>query len=345
MKMSTMRAGAVAAGLTLAGLQACGGAPETVEPVERAPVAVTVTDAWNADADRTFAARIEASRQADVATRTSGTLRSMPVDVGDRVRAGQVVAVVDGEDVSARIQGAEAQVALAEQTHGRVSRLAAQGAASQQELDQAVATLEAARAGLAEARAQAGYVEVTAPFAGVVSARMADPGDLAVPGRPVLRIQGAGATLVVADLPADAQGLVAPGTAVSVQGEGRAAGASVTRVVPALDPVSRRFRVEARIEGEAPWSPGEVVRLVLAGAGGGSRWVPEDAVVRRGQLAGVFAVESDTLRLRWLRLGRRVDDAVEILAGPEGTLTVVRRPDADLVDGQPVSGTTREEAR
>lgn len=345
MKKSTLRAGAVAAGLTLAGLQACGGAPEAVEPVERAPVAVTVTEAWNADADRTFAARIEASRQADVATRTSGTLRSIPVDVGDRVQAGQVVAVVDGEDVSARIQGAEAQVALAEQTHGRVSRLAAQGAASPQELDQAVAALQAARAALAEARAQAGYVEVTAPFAGVVAARLADPGDLAVPGRPVLRIQGAGPSLVVADLPADAQGLVSPGLTVSVQGEGRTAGASVTRVVPALDPVSRRFRVEARIEGEAPWRPGAVVRLALAGAGGGSRWVPEDAVVRRGQLTGVFSVEADTLRLRWLRLGRRADDAVEILAGPQGALTVVRRPDAGLVDGQPVSGVTREEAR
>lgn len=346
MNTTTIRIGAVAAGLALvATVQACGPSPDQTGTVHREPVAVTVTDAWTADADRTFTARIEAAREAHVATRTSGTLRSIPVDVGDRVRSGQVVAVLDGEDVSARIRAAEAQRALAEQTHGRVSRLAAQGAASQQELDQATAALEAATAAVAEARAQAGYVEVTAPFAGIVAARMADPGDLAVPGRPVLRIQGDGAVRVVADLPADAESLVAEGTAVTVAGAGGTVAATVSRVVPALDPASRRFRVEARFEEASPWRPGAVVRMALQGAGGGSRWVPDDAVVRRGQLAGVFALERDTVRLRWLRLGRRTDGAVEVLAGPEGPLTVVRRPGPEMVDGRPVSGVTREEAR
>ena len=338
--------GLAAAALLALGLQACGGAShEATEVPSRDPVAVTVSDAWRASASRAYPARIEAGREADVATRASGRLQGVPVDVGDRVRAGQVVARLDGGDVTARIESAEAHFALAERTHGRVARLAAQGAASAHELDQAVAALEAARAGVAEARVQAGYVEVTAPFAGVVTARMAEPGDLAVPGRPVLRIQGEGQLVVVADLPMDARSLVEVGTELVVRDGGAMASVTVSRVVPSLDPASRRFRVEARLGADAEWPAGAVVSLELEGAGGGSLWVPEDAVVRRGQLAGVFAIESDTVRLRWLHLGRRVDGSVEVLAGPVGDLTVVRRPTPEIVDGAPVSSVTREEAR
>jgi hypothetical protein len=150
---------------------------------------------------------------------------------------------------------------------------------------------------------------------------------------------------VVADLPADAGTFVAEGTALTVRAHGVSSGATVTRVVPALDPASRRFRIEARLEGDVPWRPGTAVTLAVAGAGAASLWIPEDAVVRRGQLAGAFVVESDTLRLRWLRLGRIEGGAVEVLAGPSGTLTVVRRPTPSLVDGSPVAAMTREEVR
>jgi RND family efflux transporter MFP subunit len=327
------------------GLAGCGEAAPSMARQTTAPIEVTATAAWAAEAGREFPGRMEAARQADVATRASGVLRSMPVDVGDRVRTGQVIAVLDGTDVSAQIRGAQAQHNLAEQTHGRVSRLAAQGAASQQELDLASANLESAAAALESAQAQATYVQVLAPFAGVVSARMADPGDLAVPGRPVLRIQGLGALHVVADLPADAQSLVEVGTALTVRGSDGSVPATVSRAVPALDPQSRRFRIEAELNAAVRWQSGAVVTLVVAQTGDGTRWIPEDAVVRRGQLTGVFNVESDTLRLRWLRLGRAAGGAVEVLSAPATELMVVRRPGSDVTDGGPVSRVTVETAR
>jgi hypothetical protein len=76
-------------------------------------------------------------------------------------------------------------------------------------------------------------------------------------------------------------------------------------------------------------------RLEIEGGGPETRWMPADAVVRRGQLTGVFVVESDTLRLRWVRLGESRGDAVEVLAGPAGDVRLVRRPAPQLVDGQP----------
>ena len=84
--------------------------------------------------------------------------------------------------------------------------------------------------------------------------------------------------------------------------------------------------------------------MTIPEAEGSTRWIPSDAVVRHGQLTGVFTVEGETLRLRWLRLGRESGGAQEVLAGPAGEMTVVRSPSRDLRDGQPVSTVTLVEA-
>lgn len=337
---------AVTATAVTVAVTACGGDEAGSAPPPLEPVAVTVSDVITGAGSRAQVARVESATQAGVATRASGTLTRVAVDVGDRVRRGQVVATLDDADVRARIGAAEAATALAERTHGRVERLQADGAASQQELDEALARLQAARAQLEEARAQAAYVQVTAPFDGVVTARHADPGDLAVPGRPVLTIASEGAVTIVAELPSSDRAAVTTGAVFGViDARGHRTEVTVTRVVPTLDAATGRFRVElapAGDVGDAGLTPGETVRLDVAGAGAGTRWLPDDALVRRGQLAGVYALENDTLRLRWIRTGRQSGALIEMLAGPAGTLTVVRRPDATLRDGQPVSDVTRQ---
>ncbi|MDT8342329.1 MAG: hypothetical protein RQ751_12520, partial [Longimicrobiales bacterium] len=153
----------------------------------------------------------------------------------------------------------------------------------------------------------------------------------------------------------EAAGTVSPGDAVTLRTDRGDVPGRVRNVSPALDPRTRRFTVEILPEpgvgqaaagtagsgSAAPAAtllvPGAFVRVEYAGAGDAARWIPADAVVRRGQLTGVFTVEADTLRLRWIRLGREREDAVEILSGPPGTLTVVRAPEAALRDGQPVA--------
>ena len=109
-------------------------------------------------------------------------------------------------------------------------------------------------------------------------------------------------------------------------------------MVPALNRASRRFQIEVTPGSGSDLLPGAFARLHLAAAEpGATRWIPRDAVVRKGQLTGVFSLEDDSLRLRWLRLGRTRDGAVEVLAGPAGELTVVRDATPELHDGQPVS--------
>lgn len=333
--------------LTL-GAAACGAdEPGRVE-VDRTPVDVVVAAPVMAPSVVTYAAEVTAERTADIATRMSGAVREVHAEIGSRVRRGDRLVSLDARDVFARVEAARAAFELAEKSHGRIERLAADGAASTQELDRSTAGLEAARSALAEAEAQEAYAVVTAPFDGVVTARRVEPGDLASPGMPLFSMVDPASLKVVADLPAHLVGAVREGARVQVEVVGDAGvgpvSARVSRVVPAVAGGGRTFRIEAvpteALEGAYP---GAYARLSLPSDGGGTRWIPADAVVERGQLTGIYTVEDDVLRLRWVRLGARRADAVELLSGPAGELRIVRSPDVGFTDGQPVGAARDEE--
>lgn len=322
------------------------GEPGRIPPSSEPP-AVTVSHPVVTGGTTAFPATIRAVERADLATRISGTVVRVPVDVGSAVSRGDVVLVLDDEDVTAGINRAEAELERARRAFERMAALHEDGAATDQELDDARARFRVAEAGVAEARAQRAYTVLRAPFAGVVTARSLDPGDLAVPGRPVLSLAGLGSLEAVADLPAAFEGRVVPGDTLYLVRPGTDAPlpVRVARVAPALATASRRFRIELALPGAQGAIPGLVpgafVRLELTDPARSSLWVPSDAVVRRGQLDGVFTVERDTARLRWIRAGQRRGEAVEVLAGLSTREAVVRRPPAGLEDGGAVR-VTRE---
>jgi RND family efflux transporter MFP subunit len=325
----------------MASVAACGREePGEVRNVEAVGV-VEVSAVASAATGSQVPARVVARETANLATRGSGTVESVLVDVGARVRRGQVLVRLESSGVQSAVTRAEAQEVVARRTFDRLSSLERDGAATKQELDQAEAALRTAEAMVEEAGAAREYVSLRAPFDGTVSTRFADPGDLAVPGRPVLVISGAGGVKVEADLPAMMVDAVSEGERVTVVApqDGRRWSATVRRVVPVIDLSSHRFRIEAMFDRPADVpKAGSFVRLEIGGRGEASAWVPSDAIVRRGQLTGAYVLTDGTLRLRWIRTGRRTADAVEVLAGlSEGTL-VVREPDPGLVDGATVDG-------
>jgi hypothetical protein len=163
-----------------------------------------------------------------------------------------------------------------------------------------------------------------------------DPGDLATPAHPILTLVDPESIEIVTDLPGAYAQYVEDGDPVTVVNprDGSRHNARVTHVSPAEQARSHRYRVKVetleRVEGLAP---GAFVRVELEGHGRAATWMPLDALVRRGQLTGVFVVEEEVARLRWIRLGVRHPDAVEVLAGLDGDASVVRRPDPGLMDG------------
>jgi RND family efflux transporter MFP subunit len=330
--------------VTLA-VAACGGESGELSERER-PVDVVASRSVFSPGVLTVPATVLASQQAELATRMSGTIRQLLVDIGSRVSAGQPLVTLDTKEIDARVESAGAAAELAQRWHDRIAALARDGAATAQELDDAEARLEMAEAGFRDARAQRDYVVLRAPFSGVITARGADPGDLAMPGMPILEMIGEGALKIQADLPAELAGRLAVGDDVAVyQPETKSRHvARVTRVVPAVERASRRFRIEARFEPglDVPQvPPGAFVRLEIEQLNAVTRWIPTDAVVKRGQLSGVFVVDGDELRLRWVRLGRQLGEATELLAGPNHAAMLVREPSAQIADGQPV-GSVRE---
>lgn len=320
---------------------ACGGEePGAIPPPTEAPE-VTVVGPTSAGATVSFPGTVRAVDRADLAARISGTVVRVPVDVGSRVGRGDVLLVLDDADVAARIRRAEAQLERARGALARIEPLNADGAATDQELDDARAASGVAEAGLAEARAQQAYSVLRAPFSGVVTTRNVNPGDLVSPGRPVLTLAGTGGLEVGADLPAALEGRVEVGdTLTLVRPEtGARIRVAVARVAPALEAATRRFRVEAPLPadaGENGLVPGAYVRLEVDAPDRTTLWVPEGAIVRRGQLTGVFAVAQDTAHLRWIRPGGRREGAVEVLAGLSLDDAVVVDPPAGLEDGAAV---------
>lgn len=322
----------------LAVLVSCGG--DRGDGVDRQTVpSVVASAAVKRPAALSVPATVRSERSAELATRVSSTIRRVTVDVGDRIGMGQLLIQLDDADAGAGVARAEADLELARRYHARIEALERDGAATGQELDEAIARLRVAEAGARAARGDLDYAELRAPFAGVVTARYADPGDLAVPGRPLLELAGDGDLVVEADLPARTS--VPPGQTVYLEATahpGSAWSAEITRVVPALDPTSQRYRVEGRLtdpDGDPP-VPNAAVTMTLTSGSDSVVVVPADAVFRRGQLTGVLVVRDSILRLRWIRSGRGHGSSVEALSGLSAGDLVVRRPDESMLDGHPV---------
>jgi RND family efflux transporter MFP subunit len=326
---------------------------------------------------------IQARVSAAVTSRMMAPVSQVRVSPGDRVRAGQVLVVLDDRDLSANLRRARASVAaieegaraaraerdaaqaalaLAQSTATRVTALHDRKSATAQELDEANAAVRGARArvGGSEARVaeaeaalgatqagaeaaavQASWATVTAPFDGIVTEKLIEPGNMAAPGTPLVRLESAGDLRVDVRLDESRVGRIVQGQRVSVVVEDAANGertveGTVTEIARAVDADSRAFLVKIALDEAAGLRTGMFARVRLAGPARKALSVPASAIVRRGQMATVFAIEKDTARLRLVQTGRAAGDQVEVLAGLEEGEAVVAAPPAGLVDGQPV---------
>ncbi len=291
------------------------------------------------------AGAVRAVRRASLATRMMARVESIRVRAGDRVRSGQVLATLEKGAVVAAGSQAAAGLDLATTNLRRMERLYADSAIPVAQLEGARAAFEQARGHADAASAELGYASLVAPFDGVITARNADPGDLAAPGQPVLVVEDLGAREIVIGVPEPvAAGLVIGGTVrVLIGADEKVVTARIATVVPSADPVSRT--VEVRLTTPTPLTPGvtAIAEFPMAGRPTGDLVIPVGAVVRRGELAGVFLVQSDsTARLRWIRLGRTVGTGVMVASGLAAGDVVLTHP-ADVKDGARVRAVIGQE--
>lgn len=280
---------------------------------------------------------VRAKIRATVEAKVSGRITRMAVDLGQPVEEGQLVAEIDAQEVKARLDQALATREQAKQDLDRYTVLLQKQVAARQEFDAAQARFRVADAAVKEAQAMLGYVKVLAPFAGVVSRRLADTGDFAAPGKPLLEIENPDELRFEADVPEALIGSIHRGDPIALrisqspdEIQGR-----VAEISPSADPGSRTFLVRIDLPADSALRSGQFGRAAIPfGEASGLR-VPASAVVVRGQMEMVFVVEQSATRLRLVRTGKHFGDEVDILSGLAGGEEVVDEGAAALIDGQP----------
>jgi RND family efflux transporter MFP subunit len=309
----------------------------------RVPVIVTATGS------------VQAAARADVSTRMMGWVRRVHVEEGQTVRAGAPLVTIDDADLRARraqveagIAEAAAVAANAGKMAARFEKLYAEKAVSKQQLDDVLTGRDRAQAGLAAAQAgrdeianHLRYLDIVSPIAGLVVRKTVQPGDMASPGMPLVSVEQVDRMKIVARVGEKDVSSVATGDSVTVEVTslpGAVYRAIVTKVVPAADPGSRTFDIEAFVpNADARLKSGMFARVLLATGQRDAVLVPEAAVVSRGQLRGVYVLGADgAVALRWIRLGRVNGGRVEVLAGLAGGEKLAVSPAEPLVDGDKV---------
>ncbi len=194
-------------------------------------------------------ALLKGASEVAVAPRLGGIILEMGAREGERIKEGTVIARIDTRELEDKLASLEAQLAGAKvdaqrkaRDARRVRKLLKDHSISESQADQTLSAARSARekvhslrSQMAAERIRLGYAEVKAPFDGVISARLADPGDLAAPGKPLYRLIATGSGRLEVRLPAEVLGQVHPGTEVDVRIGNETLNLQATRVFPSLD--------------------------------------------------------------------------------------------------------------
>ena len=296
---------------------------------------------------------LQAVRQSVLSAQASGRIAQLVVKAGDKVRAGQMLAVIDDRvtlagvsQAQAQVAQADAQLANARANFERTRNLHVQGFISQAALDVAQSQYKAAQAGSSGAVAgqtqsqlAQGFTRLTAPYDGWVLATHAETGDLAMPGTPVLTVYAPKPMRAVVHVPASRQALAAKAATLEIKlPDGRWVAPVARTALPAADPVSQtvEWRLDLAADVSAALVPGQQVQVRFVSSQAQRLTVPTQAVFRRGELTAVYVVRSaeragtaqaGAFVLRAVRLGAAHGSAgYEVLSGLAGGERVALDP-------------------
>lgn len=294
----------------------------SVITVEKASLALVATSPGN----------VIAQQQAMISSRLMGFLREINVQEGQRVAVGQKLFAVDPTDIQGQMAMARAGLSQAEAALGdakndfeRFGALYKEQAIPKMQWDKirlqyqmTQQQVSMARAGFDTASAQMKYATVTAPFAGVITQKMANAGAMAAPGQPVLMLENTDRLQVQTSVAGDVYAQLKLGTAVAIQAQGQGSDieGKVANLVPSADPVTHSHLVKIDLPRDAGLRSGSFVQVAFTlGQREGVR-VPASAVLTRAGITGVFVVDAQGLAsYRMVRTGSASAGQLEILAG------------------------------
>ena len=308
-------------------------APGTVAVNEKTPEGLKTIEvqARTVPVETEVVGTVTAREKVDISSRIMAEIVEIKADAGDTLKKGQLLVVLDSRDAEARraqtreaLAAAEANLERASLDEGRIKRLLEKQAATQQEYDQAKAMLktaqasvEAAKAAVAEAEVFLSHAKILSPISGIVIDRHADPGDMAAPGRPLMSIYDpTGLRLDVAVTEHLRSKVELEKTvAASIDSIGKKFEGIIEEIVPASDAMSRTFLARVTIPERDGVYPGMYGRIWLPVGQKDAVFVPPDAIQYIGQLEMVTVVEDGAVRTRTVRTGKTRPEGIEVLSG------------------------------
>jgi RND family efflux transporter MFP subunit len=295
----------------------------------------------------TLNGEVHALRESTLFAKVSGYLKLVRVDKGERVRAGDVLGVIEAPEVEQQIVSKKADVAIKKLTDARYHALAPTGVVSQEERDRAGADLQIAQADLATLDTLRGYQVIRAPFDGVITARYADPGALlqaatsSQSALPLVRIADIERVRILVYLGQNEALSVHEGDAATVWTDvdpGRRLEAKVTRFSKELDPRTRTMLTEIELDNrEGQLYPGAFVRVGLTLAGRPSVLLPADALLFDSGKTAVATLRDGRAHFVAVEVADTDGKTVRAVPGAvEPGQKIILHPGDEVVDGAPV---------
>ena len=307
---------------------------------------------------RSASGKIQTVNSANLSTRMMGFVDKIYVKTGDKIKKGQLLLSLNNVDLSAKLAQVKARIVEAkagfynaEKDYLRFKNLFENNSASQKEMDDitanynmAKARVEAAEQMKKEVLAQFSYVNIKAPFDGVVSNKFINQGDMANPGVPLLEVESPGAYQVVAMVPESEITKISNNTNVSVliKSLNKTIKGKVTEVSTSAKNTGGQYLVKVLLENsnlnilsgmfatvQFPVEAKDKQTMVL---------IPSSVLVKKGELTGIYTVsQTQTAILRWLRLGRQYGDSVEVLSGLSADENYIVSANGKLYNGAKVT--------
>ena len=302
--------------------------------------------------------KIQATNSADLSTRMMGYVEKVYVNVGDKVKKGQLLVSINNTDLQAKkgqvnagIAKAKATFNNAEKNYNRFKNLFASTSVTQKEMDDMTANYEMAKAGLESANqmkneinAQFAYANITAPFNGVITSKNVENGDMANPGMPLISLETPKEFEVMAMVPETEILQIKKGTIVTVlvKSIDKNISGKVSEVSTSAKNTGGQYLVKIDLEktdvnilsgmfSTVQFPVERKVKSVLV-------LIPKEAIVTNGQLSGVYTTsESNKALLRWLRLGRTYGNKVEVLSGLSADESYIISAEGKLFNGAKIS--------
>ncbi len=275
-------------------------------------------------------------QRALIAGKVMGSIEEMPVTLGQRVKTGELLVKISDGEISARVRQAQAQLNMASRDLKRERDLLTQNASTSDMVKGLEDRFSMMQALVREAEVMLANTLVRAPFDGVVARKLANAGDLAAPGVPLLEIEGTDVFQVEAGIPDSLTASLKTGQALTVllPDSGTSFSGNLVEISSSADSQLRTVQVKISIPAETRVRSGQFARVQVPGAAMRALFVPLSTLSKLGQLERVFVEQEKRAVLRLIKTGATKGGSIEILSGVSEGERLIENPPGSLREGQ-----------